>query len=177
MAEPGDRDWLIVGLVRKPHGVHGDVLVDIHTDFPERLADGVRFGLGPETGPEEFLEVFRVRPHKGQWLLSVKGFRDRTPVEGWRGRFVFLPEQSPEDLPEGYIYEHHLVGLECRDLSGEALGRVEGLDSSGGQTRVIVRRGQREFLVPWVPAIVKRVDREGGVLELDPPPGLLDDDA
>lgn len=177
MADPGDRDWLIVGLVRKPHGVHGDVLVDVITDFPERLVDGVRFGLGPDSGPEQFHEVWRVRPHKGQWLVSVDGIRDRSTVEGWRGRYLFLPEQNPEDLPEGYVYEHQLVGLECRDLSGEALGRVEGLDSSGGQTRVIVRRGEQEYLVPWVPAIVKEVDRESGVLLLDPPPGLFDDDA
>ena len=177
MAETGDRDWLIVGFVRKPHGVHGDMVVDILTDFPERLADGVRFGLGPDSGPEEFLEAWRVRVHKGQWLLSVTGVRERAPVEGWRGRYLFLPEQSPEDLPEGYVYEHHLVGLECRDASGEVLGRVEGLDTSGGQTRVIVRQGEREYLVPWVPAIVTKLDREGGVLVLDPPPGLLDDDA
>ena len=176
MAEADDRDWLIVGFVRKPHGVHGDVVVDILTDFPERLVDGVRFGLGPDGGPEEFLEAWRVRRHKGQWLLSVKGIRERAPVEGWRGRYLFLPEQSPEELPEGYVYEHHLVGLECRGTDGEALGTVEGLDWTGGQTRAVVRRGEHEYLVPWVPAIVKKVDREGGVLVLDPPPGLLDDD-
>lgn len=177
MSESGDREWLIVGFVRKPHGVHGDVLVDVLTDFPERIAEGVRFGVGPEGGPEAFHEVWRVRLHKGQWLVSVKGVRDRTEVEGWRGRYLFLPEQDPDQLPEGYIYEHHLVGLECRSTTGEVLGRVEGLDTSGGQTRAVVRRGDEEILVPWVPAIVKRVDRESGVLVVDPPPGLFDDDA
>ncbi len=177
MADAETRDWLVVGFVRKAHGVHGDLLVDVLTDFPERLAEGVRFGLGGSDAPETFHEVWRVRYHKGQWLLSVEGMRDRESAEAWRGRYVFLPEQSLDELPPGYYYEHHLVGLECRSPAGEPLGEVRGLDASGGQTRVVVRRGDREFLVPWVPAIVKAVDLDSRVVTLDPPPGLLDDDA
>jgi 16S rRNA processing protein RimM len=181
MTEPaapeGAREWLIVGAVGKPHGVHGDVLVEIITDFPERLTAGVRFGLGPDAGPEEFYEAFAVRYHKGRWLLSVTGVRDRATTEGWRGRYLFLPEQSLDELPEGYYYEHHLVGLECRSPAGEDLGVVTGLDPSGGQTRLVVRRGQREFLVPYVPQIVRGVDLERRQVTLEPIPGLLDDDA
>ncbi len=172
-----DRDWLIVGFVRKPHGVHGDVLVEIVTDFPERLAEGVRFGLGPEEGPEVFHEVHHVRYHKGQWLLGVEGIRDRDTMERWRGLYLFLPEQSLDELPEGYYYEHHLVGLRCLSPGGELLGEVTAMENEGPQARLVVRRGSREFLVPYVPQIVTGVDLEGGTLTIDAPPGLLDDDA
>lgn len=174
---PAAAEWLIVGRVGKPHGVHGDVLVDIITDFPERLADGVRFGLGSEDGPEEFHDAFRVRYHRGRWLLSVKGLRAREAIEPWRGRFLFLPEQSLEELPEGYYYEHHLVGLECVSPDGVTLGVVTGVDPGPAQTRLVVRRDRRDFLVPYVPEIVREVDLDGGRLILDAPPGLLDDDA
>ena len=80
-------------------------------------------------------------------------------------------------MPEGYYYEHDLVGLQCRSASGEPLGEVRALDLSGGQTRLVVRRGDRELLVPWVPAIVTAVDLAAKVVILDPPPGLFDDDA
>lgn len=168
---------MIVGRVGKPHGVHGDVLVDIITDFPERLAEGVRFGLGGEQGPAEFLVAHRVRYHRGRWLLSVRDVRDRDTVEGWRGRFLHLPEQALEDLPEGYLYEHQLVGLECRSPAGEPLGRVTGFEPGGAQARLVVRRGDREWLVPYVPEIVRSVDVEEGVAVIDAPPGLLDDEA
>ena len=171
------RDWLIVGCAGKPHGIHGDVLVAIITDFPERLRDGVCFGLGGETAPEEFFEVHRVRYHKGQWLLSVRGVRDRETIEGWRGRFLFLPEQALEELPEGFYYEHQLVGLECRAPDGATLGRVTGLDPGTEQSRLVVRRGNREFLVPYVPEIVREVDIEAQTVVIDAPAGLLDDDA
>lgn len=173
----GEKVWLIVGRAGKPHGVHGDVLVDVITDFPERLTDGVRFGLGDDSEPDEFHHVHRVRYHKGKWLLSVKGVRDRETIEGWRGRFLFLPEQALEDLPEGYYYEHHLVGLQCRSPEGELLGDVIGLDPGEGQSRLIVRCGQDERLVPYVPEIVRVVDLDGGFVIIDAPRGLLDEDA
>ena len=171
------REWLIVGRAAKPHGVHGDILVEIITDFPERLNDGVGFGVGTEDGPEEFFEVHRVRFHKGRWLLSVRGIRDRTPVEVWRGKFLFLPEQPLEDLPEGYYYEHHLTGLECRSRDGRVLGRVTGLDPGEGQSRLVVDVEGTEALVPYVPEIVREVNLEGGFVIIDAPPGLLDDEA
>jgi 16S rRNA processing protein RimM len=177
--DPGDggREWLIVGCAGKPHGVHGDLLVDIITDFPERLTDGIRFGIGDESKPAEFFETHRVRYHKGRWLLSVRDIRDRETVEGWRGRYLYLPEQALEDLPAGYYYEHHLAGLECRTPDGEVIGRVTGLDPGESQSRLIVRREEREFLVPYVPEIVREVDLDGGFVIIDAPPGLLDDDA
>ncbi|MGD8439327.1 MAG: ribosome maturation factor RimM [Holophagae bacterium] len=171
-----DREWLVVGRVVKPHGVHGDLLVDIITDFPERLVDGVSFGVGPDDRPEAIHEVFRVRYHKRRWLLSVRDLRDRDVADAWRGLFLFLPEQSLDELPEGYYYEHHLVGLICRSAEGDELGEVTGVDPGPGQRRLVVRRGRREFLVPYVPEIIKDVKLEDGVVIIDAPPGLLDDD-
>jgi 16S rRNA processing protein RimM len=176
-ADEENTGWLIVGQAGKPHGVHGDILVDVITDFPERLTDGVRFGLGGESSPVEYHHVHRVRFHKGKWLLSVKGVRDREVIESWRGRFLFLPEQALEDLPEGYYYEHHLVGLECRSPEGNVLGEVIGLDPGEGQSRLVIRAGKRERLVPYVPEIVTEVDLDGGFVVIDAPKGLLDDDA
>ncbi len=169
--------WLIVGRVGKPHGVHGGVLVEIISDFPERMVAGLEVGLGPSEGPERTIGVHAVRYHRGRWLIDWVGIRSRDEVESWRGLYIFLPEQSLDQLPEGYYYEHHLVGLECRSPDGEVLGTITGLDLDPGQIRAIVRRGTREFLVPWVPEIVRKVDLDSGVVTFDPPRGLLDDDA
>jgi len=174
---PAGGEWLIVGRVRKPHGVHGDVLVEIVTDFPERLQEGVEFGVGPEDGPTAFHKVYRIRYHKRSWLLSVEGLRDCDQVGEWRGQYLFLPEQALDELPEGYYYEHHLVGLNCRSPSGEVLGSIIGVDTETAQTRLLVRRGRREYLVPYVPEIVTSVDVEGGTVTIDPPAGLLDDES
>lgn len=177
MRTDDDREWLVVGRVVKPHGIHGDLVVEIITDFPERLTDGMRFGVGGEDSPDAFHEVHHIRYHKRRWLLSVCDMRGREAADEWRGRFLFLPEQSLEELPEGFYYEHHIVGLACRSPQGDELGEVTGIDQGPGQRRLIVRRGRREFLVPYVPEIVTVVDLEGGVVTIDAPPGLLDDNA
>jgi 16S rRNA processing protein RimM len=171
------RDWLVVGRVIKPHGIHGDLIVEIITDFPERMTDGTTFGIGDEEKAESFHEIHRIRYHKGRWLLSIVDFRDRDAADTWRGRHLFLPEQSLDELPEGFYYEHHIVGLSCRSLEGDELGEVTGIDQGPGQRRLIVRRGRREFLVPYVPEIVVNVDLEAKTVTIDAPPGLLDDDA
>jgi 16S rRNA processing protein RimM len=170
------REWLIVGQAVKPHGVHGDIVAGIITDFPERLQEGVRIGLGTSDGPEEYYEIFRIRIHKGQWLLSIKDLRDRNLAETWRGKYLFLPAQSRDELPEGYYYEHELAGLQCLSPAGQLLGVVTALDHGPGQTRLVIDHGGQEHLVPWVPEIVKEVDLEAGTMILDPPLGLLDDD-
>ena len=169
-------EWLIIGRIGKPHGVHGSVLASIITDFPERLTAGLEIGIGPEDGPESFVGVHDVRVHRGQWLLDFDDLRSRETVEAWRGLFLFLPEKSLDELPEGFYYEHHLVGLRCESSSGEVYGEITGLDQGPGQTRLLVRKDRNEYLVPWVPEIVKTVDLDKGVVVLDPPSGLLDDD-
>ena len=170
------QDWLIVGCVKKPHGVHGDILVEIITDFPERLTAGVRFGLGDENGPTEVFETHHVRYHKGGWLLGVVGLTGREAVEAWRGKYIFLPPQQPGELPDGYHYDHELAGLRCRSVTGEELGEVVAVDRETPQGLLIVRRGAREFMVPYVPQIVTKIDIEAGTITLDAPPGLLDDE-
>jgi 16S rRNA processing protein RimM len=169
-----DERWLVVGRVVKPHGIHGDLIVEIITDFPERMHAGVTFAVGAEA-PETKHEVFRIRYHKRKWLLSVRALRDRDMAERWRDRLLFLPEQSLDELPEGFYYEHHLVGLACRSPEDRDLGEVTGVDQGPGQRRLIVRRGHREFLVPYVPEIVREVRLDEGVVVVDAPPGLLDD--
>jgi 16S rRNA processing protein RimM len=166
-----------VGRVIKPHGVHGSVLVKIVTDFPERMTVGTRFGLGPEDGPDAYHEAATVRYHGGHWLVAIRGVRQREAVEPLRGQYLFLPEQALEELPEGYYYEHHLVGLRCESPTGENLGVVRGLDAGEAQSRLIVRRDDRDYLVPYVPQLVQKVDLEQGRVIIDPIPGLLDHDA
>ena len=168
--------WLAVGRIRRPHGIHGEVVVDIETDFPERMGPGVRVGLGADE-PERFLEVERVRLHKGSWLLGFAGFADRNAVEPLRDLWIFLPPQDRSSLPKTYYYEHELRGLACVDAAGQSLGRVKGLLPGGAGNLLEVETDGGEVLVPFTSPIVVAVDLERGTVVLDPPPGLFGSDA
>lgn len=168
--------WLAVGRIRRPHGIRGEVTVEIQSDFPERLQDGVVVGLGA-LQPERELTVHRVRIHKGMWLLAFDGVQTRDEVEGLRGLWLFLPEQDRSRLPATYYYEHELPGLACVDREGRSLGTVLELALGGGTPLLKVRTPAGEALVPFISPIVVRVDLAAGEVVLDPPRGLLDDDA
>lgn len=176
MEDRPEASWLAVGRVRRPHGVHGEVAVETLTDFPERLLPGVEVGIGRES-PEFHKVVHQVRVHKGDWLLSFVGIRDRNDVEGWRGLWVFLPAQERSHLPANYYYEHELVGCRCRLASGTVLGEVTELQIGPGGALLVVATAKGEVLVPFVSPIVVNVDLAARSVVLDPPRGLVDGDA
>jgi len=176
MASGPEASWLAVGRVRRPHGVHGEVTVEIVTDFPERIADGVEIALGHDA-PEFRRTVFHVRIHKGDWLLSFADVRTREEVEAWRGLNVFLPEQERSLLPPTYYYEHELVGCRCVLADGSDLGAVTALQDGPGGSLLVVAAVAGEVLVPFTSPIVVRVDLAAGTIVLDPPRGLFDGDA
>jgi len=171
---PGE--FLAVGRVRRPHGIHGEVLAEVTTDFPERLQPGTEVGIGAHS-VERWLRLLRVRFHKGCFLLSFEGLSSCDQAEGLRGQWLFLPARERSQLPPNYFYEHELVGMRCVTSDGTALGSVERLDSSAGGAMLAVRAAGGEVLVPFVSPIVVRVDLEGRTLILDPPLGLFDGDA
>lgn len=172
----GPDRWLAVGRVRRPHGIRGEVTVEIVTDFPGRMSDGVVVGLGSEA-PERFIPVHRVRTHKGQWLLAFEDLTTRDDVESLRNLWLFLPEQERSALPPNYFYEHELAGLSCVNRDGAPLGSVIELVSGAGTPLLKVQVPGGEALVPFTSPIVVRVDLEAGRVILDPPRGLLDGDA
>lgn len=170
-------EWLAVGRVQRAHGVHGDIVVDIVTDFPARMVPGVTVGFG-ESQPQRFFTVHGVRHHKGAWLLALDGVTSRDQAEGLAPSWAFLAAQERSSLPENYYYEHELVGCRCRAPGGADLGQVvELLDMGGGMLlRVEVDAG-REVLVPFRSPIVVGVDLDAGIIDLDPPQGLFSGDA
>lgn len=164
--------FLAVGRVRKPHGVHGELLVEILTDFPERLVAGVAVGVGQEE-PEAFYTVRSVRLHKGAWLVKLAECTRRDEAEAFRERYFFLPEQDRGALPATYYYEHELSGLRCVLVDGREAGTVQRLEAGPAGAWLVVLVEDREVLVPFRSPIVVRVDVEQGLVLLDPPEGLL----
>lgn len=168
--------WLAVGRIRRPHGIHGEVVVEQHSDFPARVASGVEVGIG-EHAPTARAVIHRVREHKGQWLISFVDIRARDEVERWRDCWLFLPAQARAQLPANYYYEHELVGCCCVARDGTSFGTVQALTSAGGGPLLEVETCRGAVLVPFAAAIVVRVDPEARTIVLDPPRGLFDDDA
>jgi 16S rRNA processing protein RimM len=127
-------------------------------DFPHwlvRMDDGWR---------EMALEDFEV--HSKGPVAKLADCDDREGADRLRGRDVAVPREALGEAEEGTLYWVDLVGLEVVDTAGESLGKVEGLFETG-ETSVMVVKGERERLIPFVAQYVTQVDREAGRITVD----------
>ncbi|MEV4659637.1 ribosome maturation factor RimM [Micromonospora sp. NPDC049301] len=192
---------LVVGRIGKPHGVRGEVTVEVRTDEPEaRFAPGTVLrtepgakpptasssrtepGAAPESGPGVLfrvpaeLTIEEARWHQGRMLVAFAGILDRDAAEALRGTLLVVDsaEVEPPEDPEEF-HDHQLVGLAVVTPAGERLGEVARIDHAPSSDLLVLRRPEgRVALIPFVRAIVPEVDLAGGRVIVDPPAGLLD---
>jgi 16S rRNA processing protein RimM len=171
---------LVVGRVARPHGVHGELTVDVRTDDPElRLAVGTELATEPAAaGP---LTVAASRWHSGRLLVRFAGVDDRTAAERLRDTLLVVDSADLEDLHDPDEFrDHQLIGLSVIAAGGDPVGTVADVLHYGQDLLVVAGSGARagaQILIPFVSAIVSDVDLAAGVLRVDPPPGLLDPEA
>ncbi|MEV0001991.1 ribosome maturation factor RimM [Micromonospora sp. NPDC050980] len=176
---------LVVGRIGKPHGIRGEVTVEVRTDEPEaRFAPGSVLVTEPGAVPTEpgawrvppKLTVESARWHQGRLLVAFSGVPGRDVAEALRNTLVGVDSadvDAPADPEE--FHDHQLVGLAVVTPDGERLGEVDRIDHAPASDLLVVRRPEgRTALIPFVKAIVPEVDLAGGRVVVDPPGGLLD---
>jgi len=170
---------IIVGRIRKSHGVRGDLVVEPLTDDPDGVfAPGRKFVAGTVTGDpskdRRELTLVSAYPFKGGFISHFDGISDRTVADTWRDRYLLLPPTEIEPLGESEVYVHDLIGMRVELESGEAVGTVDAFYELPQGLTLDVRREKGTILIPY-DRIVTTVDREARVIRIDPPAGLLDD--
>ncbi|GAA2457362.1 ribosome maturation factor RimM [Actinomadura vinacea] len=172
MASRGPSDRLVIGRIGRPHGIRGELTIDVRTDDPElRFAPGGELATDPvAAGP---LTVEHARRHSGRLLVRFAGVGDRDAAEELRGVWLVVdPDDIPGSADPDEFHDQELVGLTAVTVAGDEVGTVTGILHTGQDLLVIGRAGGGEALVPFVAALVPEVDVPGGRLVIDPPPGL-----
>lgn len=165
---------LLIGLVRRPHGLKGEVSVEPRTDVPERFAPGasVEWRLRDDA---RRLVVRGARPHGSRLLLSFEGVHDVDAARLLSGGELVVSDEDAVAAPEGAFYGHQLEGWRCETPSGTFAGTVRDLERTpAGALLAIETAAGREILVPFVAAIVVEIDEPGRRIVIDPPDGLLE---
>ena len=148
-----------VGKTGRPHGVRGDIYIDLITDREERLAVGARLQAGGR-----WLTVASARRAGTRWLVHFDDVPDRTAAE----QLVNLPLLA-EPLPDtgDGLYVHDLIGAEVVDTAGEVLGTCTSVLANPAHDILELDNGG---LVP----VVFVVEAGDGRVVVDPPEGLFD---
>jgi len=168
-------DEIIIALVRKAHGLDGEVLVELMTGDPDQIfvEDRVFRVPGRARGPDR-LTLMGARRHKGGLLLRFREIADRIGAELLQGQDLALPASELRALEENEFFLHDLIGYSVVQAHGERVGVVSTVYETGGQMLLGLDADGRELLVPFGSQIVMEVNREARQIVIDPPPGLLE---
>lgn len=163
--------YLIIGRVLKPWSYRGELKIEILTDFPERFASLRTVFVGDDA---KRFSVESARLHGKAALLKLMGIDSAESAERIRNQLVQVPTEEAVELPKGKFYLYQLIGLKVRTVDGEELGEViQVLDTAGANDVYVVRRGDREILLPAISSVVKQVDLEKKEMVVELIPGLV----
>ncbi len=165
---------VVIGRLARPHGLRGEMSVEVLSDFPERFVPGLAVVGVDAAGKRRSLVVSGVRPNGERLLMTFQGVSSRTEADGLRGLDIAVPEGSEVPRPAGFVYHFDLEGCRAVDRSGRELGLVTGLEEVGGRSLLTLRTPAGEREVPFVEPIVVSVDLDRRLVVLDPPAGLLE---
>jgi 16S rRNA processing protein RimM len=174
---------LLVGVIVRAHGLRGEVVVDVRTDYPDqRFAAGSVLTARHPTRSPGALTVEAARPHGGRLLVSFIGCADRDAAEALRGTMLLvdagrLPagDGPGDDSDDDEFHDTQLEGLAVVLDDGTPVGTVRSVaHPPGNDLLVVAREGRPDALVPFVREIVPTVDLAAATITLTPPDGLLD---
>ena len=170
MSEP----TVVVGKITKAHGLHGEVVVLVISDNPDRFDPGTSVFL--EDGRE--LRIGSSRPNGGRLLVTFEGVTDRNAADLLRGSQLVVPLSMLPELPEGDYWPHQLIGCEVVTETGRSLGTVaDVIGNPANDLWAAVDDAGTETLIPAIREVVISVDVADQRIEVREIPGLTAPDS
>jgi 16S rRNA processing protein RimM len=166
---------VVIGEIRRPHGLRGAVRVAPLTDHPERFATLRRCIVWEPVGDvRDPRRVLQAQARGAAVVLTLEGSASAAEAAALAGRLIAVPESEALPPGPGRFYPWQLEGARVRTEHGREIGRVVRIETTPAHDLWVVQGEGREHLIPAVPAIVVDVDIGAGRVVIRPPDGLLD---
>ena len=169
----GESIYLAIGFLRRPHGVKGEVIMDLHTDFPERIKTGRKIYIGEK---HEAATLGSVRAHGDGLLVRIRGIDTPEAAGRFRNQWVYVKSTEVPQLPEGQHYKYELIGLQVVEDTGNTLGELTDIIETGANDVYIVKNeAGKEVLLPAIPSVILETDMETRVMKVHLLDGLIEE--
>jgi 16S rRNA processing protein RimM len=169
-------DFVTLAVVLKTQGRRGEVAVQVHSDVPERFAEGMKLSaLSKSDDLRRELKVEDLWPHKGMLVLKFAGVDSMSDAEALVGAELQVPRGQRAELETGWTYVSDLVGCAVFD-HGREIGRIEDVQFGAGEASLLIIAGAagKKFDVPFAQAYLEGVDVAHQQVRMKLPEGMLD---
>ena len=162
-----------IGLINKPHGVHGELLFTFDDDIFDRMeADYIICMMDGILVPF-FFESYRFRSDSTA-LIKLEGIDTEQQARRMTNVEVFFPKEHAEELEDNELTWSYFVGFLIKDVNEGEIGKVIDVDDSTINTLFVVDHNDTEVLIPAQEDFIVDLDRKKRIITMQIPVGLLD---
>jgi 16S rRNA processing protein RimM len=165
----GEPVFLAIGILRKPHGIKGEMVLELLTDFPERVAKGKVVYLG-----EEYVvsTIKSVRNSNKGLLVHLDQIECSEEAQKLRNMVIYILTKEIPNLPSGRFYHHQVVGLLVYKDDKTRLGIVSDIIITGSNDVYVIKpddENEKEILLPAITPVILEIDLKKGIMVVNPP--------
>ena len=179
MDDDGSDDLIVIARAVRTHGLKGEIVAELLTDFPERFEDLDELVLvaprgGQTAGEQRPVQLEDFWFQKDRVVLKLAGYDDVERAKQLVGYDFAVPDSERIPLEEDEFYDWELEGCTVK-VGDQSIGQVRSVMRTGGAEILVIRDGSgKEQLVPLAAEIVVEIDKVGKTIVIDPPEGLLE---
>ncbi len=160
----GEPIFLAIGILRKPHGVQGEIFLEVHTDLPENIQKNKIVYVG-EKYQRLFIKSTRRKDHG--YLILFDGINNLEKIDTFRNRVVFVKSTELLPLKTEQYYYHQIIGLNVEDDQHGLLGKIIEIQKTGSNDVYIIEpidKSKKEILIPAIKSVIKKIDLENSLI-------------
>ncbi|GAB4122458.1 MAG: ribosome maturation factor RimM [Sideroxydans sp.] len=157
---------VVMGKIVAARGILGWVKVQTFTEYLDSLLDYDTWYVGNEQAWRP-MQVLDAALHGKVVVARLAGITDRTAAEKYKGQLIAVPRAALPQEEAGEYYWTDLIGMQVKNLAGDALGAVETLLETGANDVLVVQGEHGELLIPFIQSVVRDVDLRGRMIRVD----------
>ncbi|MGA7192117.1 MAG: ribosome maturation factor RimM [Anaerolineales bacterium] len=169
----GEPVYLIVGYLRRAHGVRGEMVMEVQTDFPERLKTNAKVFVGDSHQP---MTLASARIHNEGLIVKFNSVDTPEDTARYRNQLVYVTVADRPPLPKGQFYVHELIGFDVVDEDQKSIGKLtEIMQTGANDVYVVTRLDGKEILLPVISSVVLNIDADRRLIRVHLLDGLIED--
>ncbi len=168
------KEFLEIGKIVGTHGVRGMVRIQGWCDGIEFLK-GVKNYYTDENG-KSALKCEKIAENGNVFIAKFGGIDTIEKAEDYRGKVLYISRNDVR-LEKGRYFIQDIIDCTVYDNeSGEIYGVISDVSSTGANDVWHIKKGEKEYLIPVIPPVVKEVNVDTGVIKITALKGIFDDE-